>query len=165
METISDNKIIEIHFTLTDDNGETLDSSTGEGPLAYLHGAENIVPGLEKVLLGKKVGDKFNASIPPEEAYGILQEDLLQTLPKSEFGDDADKIQVGDEFEVETEDGQIVIVTAVEVNDDHVLVDGNHPLAGETLHFDIEVISVREASEEELEHGHPIIESGGCGCS
>ncbi|MGH1484586.1 MAG: FKBP-type peptidyl-prolyl cis-trans isomerase [Cellvibrionaceae bacterium] len=149
---ITANSVASFHYTLKNDAGETLDSSEGQEPLAYLHGAQNIVPGLEKEMEGKVIGDKFSVTVSPEEGYGELDESLQQELPKSMFSG-VDKIEAGMEFHAQTEHGQqVVAVTKVE--DDTVTVDGNHPLAGQNLHFDIEVTAIREASKEELEHGH-----------
>jgi FKBP-type peptidyl-prolyl cis-trans isomerase SlyD len=144
--------VASFHYTLTDDEGETIDSSEGQEPLSYLHGANNIVPGLEKALLGKTIGDKFKVSVIPEEGYGEYDENLTQRLERSMFGG-IDEIEVGMEFQAQTEHGhQVVTVTHVEGDD--VVIDGNHPLAGQHLHFAIEVTDVRDASAEELAHGH-----------
>jgi len=149
---ISDKKVVSIHYTLTNDKGEVLDSSSGKEPLAYLHGGKNIISGLENALAGKQVGDKFNISIPPEEAYGVHDEALIQTIPKSVF-QGIDNIEQGMQFQAKSEQG-IQVVTVTKVDGDKITVDGNHALAGQTLNFDVEVADVREASEEELQHGH-----------
>ncbi len=151
-------KGISLNYTLTDDNGEVLDTSEGEEPLTYLHGYGNIVDGLEKALAEKSVGDKLNVTIAPEDAYGTYAETKIQTLPKSSFEGVAE-IEPGMQFNMHTDDGHMLItVTAVE--GDQVTVDGNHPLAGETLTFDVEVLDIREPTEEELEHGH-VHDAGG----
>jgi FKBP-type peptidyl-prolyl cis-trans isomerase SlyD len=149
---INDNSVASFHYTLKNDAGETLDSSDDQEPMSYLHGASNIVPGLEKEMEGKSVGDSFSVAVNPAEGYGELDEDLKQELSKSMFTG-VENIEPGMEFQPETEHGQqIIAVTKVE--GDTVTVDGNHPLAGQSLHFDVEVTDIREASQEELEHGH-----------
>ena len=149
---ISDNKVASIHYTLKNDEGDTIDSSAGAEPLTYLQGFGNIVPGLEEAMLGKQVGDSLEVSIVAEDAYGPIQQELVQTVPMDAF-DGVENISAGMRFEAQTASGPIsVVVTAVE--NEQVTVDGNHPLAGKTLHFAVEVVEVREASEDELEHGH-----------
>lgn len=149
---ITNNCVASFHYTLTDGTGKVLDSSEGQEPLSYLHGAGNIIPGLEKALLGKSVGDKLNVAVAAAEAYGERDDSMVQELPSSMFSG-VDKIDVGMEFHAETEHGlQVVTVTAVE--NDVVTIDGNHPLAGVDLNFDVEVTDIRAATEEELTHGH-----------
>ncbi|MEN8194032.1 MAG: peptidylprolyl isomerase [Bacteroidota bacterium] len=150
--TIAKDKVASIDYTLTNDTGETLDSSTGREPLSYIQGYQNIIPGLEKELEGKSVGDKFKISIPPEEAYGKFQESLIQEVPKTAF-QGVEKIDVGMQFQAQMEGGPVV-VTVTKVEEEKVTIDGNHPLADMTLTFDVEVKEIRDASEEELEHGH-----------
>ncbi len=149
---ISEQCIASFHYTLTDGSGKVLDTSEGQEPLAYLHGSGNIIPGLEKALLGKTVGDKLNVSIPAAEAYGLRDDTMVQELPSNMF-DGIDKIEVGMEFHAETEHG-LQVVTVTKVEGDMVFIDGNHPLAGVDLTFDVEITEVRKASEEEMEHGH-----------
>lgn len=149
---ISENCVASIHYTLTNGEGKVIDTSEGQEPLAYLHGAGNIIPGLEKALLGKVVGDKFNVSIPAAEAYGVRDDSMVQELPSNMFSG-IDKIEVGMEFHAETEHG-LQVVTVTKVDGDNVTIDGNHPLAGVDLTFDVEVAEIRAASAEELEHGH-----------
>ena len=149
---ISDNKVVSIHYTLTNDKGEVLDSSSGKAPLAYLHGNKNIISGLENALNEKVVGDKFNISIPPEEAYGVHDEALIQVIPKSVF-QGIEEIEAGMQFQAKSDEG-IQVVTVTKVDGDKITVDGNHALAGETLTFDVEVADIREATQEELQHGH-----------
>ena len=150
--SISNNSVASIHYTLTDGEGKVIDSSQGQEPLAYLHGAGNIIPGLEKALAGKVVGDKFTVSIPASEAYGLRDGSMVQELPSNMFSG-IDKIDVGLEFHAETEHG-LQVVTVTKVEGDTVTIDGNHPLAGVDLTFDVEVAEIREATQEELEHGH-----------
>ncbi|MES2824403.1 MAG: peptidylprolyl isomerase [Pseudomonadota bacterium] len=149
---ISEQCIASFHYTLTDGSGKVLDTSEGQEPLAYLHGSGNIIPGLEKALLGKTVGDKLHVSIPAAEAYGLRDDTMVQELPSNMF-DGIDKIEVGMEFHAETEHG-LQVVTVTKVDGDMVFIDGNHPLAGVDLTFDVEITEVRAASEEEMEHGH-----------
>jgi FKBP-type peptidyl-prolyl cis-trans isomerase SlyD len=151
MQAIQD-KVVTIHYKLTDRNGELLDSSEGQDPLAYLHGRGNIISGLENALSGKSAGDKLNVTIPPEEAYGVRDEALVRVLSRSAFKD-VDELETGMRFQTDTEQGvQIFTVTAIE--GDQVTIDGNHPLADEELNFDVEIVAIRNASEEELTHGH-----------
>ncbi|MBL1319949.1 MAG: peptidylprolyl isomerase [Methylophaga sp.] len=155
---VIENAVVVIDYTLTDNDGEVIDSSEGAGPLAYLQGAGNIIPGLETALLDKEAGDKIQASIEPKDAYGERVEDMKQEVPKELFGG-IDNIEVGMQFESETDAGP-VMVTVVEMGEEMITVDGNHPLAGEHLNFDVTVREVREASKEELEHGHVHGEGG-----
>lgn len=149
---IAENTVVSFDYTLQNDAGETLDSSADRAPLDYLHGHGNIVPGLEKAMAGKAVGDSFKAKIPPEEGYGERHDALEQAVPRSAF-EGIDKIEPGMMFQAETPNGPAP-VTVTAVAEDTVTVDGNHALAGETLHFDVTVREVRAASAEEIEHGH-----------
>lgn len=149
---ISANKVVSIHYTLKNDAGEVLDSSSGREPLSYLQGGGNIVPGLEKALEGKSSGEKVNVSVVPEEGYGPRHDGLMQEVPRDAF-QGVEDIKPGMQFHAQGPQGPLV-VTVVEAGDETVKVDGNHPLAGETLHFDVEVTDVREATDEEKEHGH-----------
>jgi FKBP-type peptidyl-prolyl cis-trans isomerase SlyD len=149
---ISQDNVVLIDYRLTDDAGNELDSSADHGPLAYLHGHSNIVPGLEQALEGRSAGEEFSVSIEPVMAYGEINPALTQTLPSSMFGG-TEQIAVGMQFHAQTDHGvEVVTVTALE--GDEVTIDGNHPMAGKTLHFDVTVREVRAASEEELAHGH-----------
>ena len=156
---IASEKVALIHYTLTDDSGEVLDSSSGREPLAYLHGKGNIIPGLEKALEGKQAGDKLNVSVEPGEGYGERDEQLVQEVPREAF-ENVDEVNPGMQFQAQTEQGQARIVTVTKVADDVITVDANHPLAGAKLHFDVEVTEVREPSAEELEQG-PVHGPGG----
>ena len=149
---ISKNCIVTLNYTLTDDENETLDTSVGGEPLVYLHGAQNIIPGLEEALEGRKKGDQFKVSIPAEKAYGEHMEEMIQNIPKNQFPSEQE-LQPGMKFQANSPQGPIVL-TVVEVGETDILVDGNHPLAGENLNFDVEVADVRAATEEELNHGH-----------
>lgn len=149
---ISENKVVSIHYTLCNAAGDVLDSSAGEEPLAYLHGAGNIVAGLEDALLEKAVGDKLDVTVTPELGYGEKHDEMVQTVPHENFAG-VDDIEVGMQFMAEAPWGEQP-VTVIEIADDGITIDGNHPLAGETLHFSVEVVEVRDATEEEVEHGH-----------
>jgi FKBP-type peptidyl-prolyl cis-trans isomerase SlyD len=150
---IAQDKVVLIHYTLTDDGGKVLDSSSGGDPLAYLHGQGNIIPGLEKALEGKQAGDKLNVRVEPSEGYGVRDDSLVQQVPRRAFGS-VSKVEPGMQFHAQSTQGQMRVVTVTHVQGDMVTVDGNHPLAGEVLVFDVEVAEVRDATGEELEHGH-----------
>lgn len=151
---ISDGKVVEIHFTLTLEDGEIADSSRDQDPMLYLHGGDNIVKGLEKALLGKTAGDKLSVDVAIAEGFGEHNPEGVQELPRSELPDDVE-LEVGMEFGFEHEDGSVMTGWVTAFTDETVTIDLNHPLAGETLHFEVEVLSVREALPVEIEHGHP----------
>jgi FKBP-type peptidyl-prolyl cis-trans isomerase SlyD len=155
---IADQCVVSFHYTLTNDRGEILDSSSGASPLAYLHGAGNIIPGLEKALVGKTIGDKLKVQVAPAEGYGERDARLVQDVPRRAFQGIKD-IKAGMSFTAEGPNGATRVVVT-RVAGDMVTVDGNHPLAGESLNFDVEITSVREASAEELAHGHVHGEGG-----
>ncbi len=155
---ISDDKVVLIHYTLKNEKGEQLDSSIGEEPLGYIHGHKSIVPGLEAELDGREKGEKIAAVIPPEKAYGARDESLIENVPIDQF-DDASQLKPGTNLQVKSPEG-IRIVTVAEVLENVVRVDFNHPLADQTLHFDVEIVDVRDATAKELEHGRV----GSCGC-
>lgn len=155
---IAAQKVVHIHYTLTNEEGEVLDSSIGQEPLAYIHGMGNIIPGLESALNGRIAGDRFSVSIPPEDAYGRFHEDRVQAVPMNAF-EGVDEIVPGMQFQAESPEGS-VLVTVVDVREDEVLLDGNHPMAGMTLNFEVEVTDVRDATGEELDHGHVHGEGG-----
>lgn len=155
---IAQNTVVAFHYTLTNEAGEVLDSSEGREPLTYLHGAGNIIPGLEKQLEGRTAGDKLQANVSPEEGYGEIQPQLVQEVSRESF-QGVDSIEPGMQFQAQT-DGGPLMVTITEVQGDTVTVDGNHPLAGQPLNFDVEVADVREATQEEVEHGHVHGEGG-----
>lgn len=149
---IGERTVASFHYTLTNDAGDVLDSSIGREPLAYLHGAGNIVPGLEREMAGHVAGDTFNVDVSPEEGYGAYVDDLVQIVPRESF-DGIHDLAVGMQFQAQTGQGPIAVIVT-EIEGDEVTVDGNHPLAGETLHFAVEIAEVREASDEEIGHGH-----------
>ena len=150
---IAKDKVVLINYILKNDAGEVIDSSEGSDPLAYLHGAENIIPGLENALLGKVAGDALSVTIPPEEAYGMMDESKIQSVPKDMF-EDAGEVLVGSQYHAAGPDGGHITITVTEISDDMVTIDANHPLAGEQLSFDVTIMEIRDASAEELEHGH-----------
>ena len=149
---IGPNSVVSIHYELSNDAGEILDASAEGQPLVYLHGAHNIIPGLEKELAGKAVGDSLKVKVQPEEAYGVRQPELIQQVPRNAFPD-PDNLAIGMRFTAQSEGGQISIVIT-ELADETATVDGNHPLAGVVLNFDVNVADVRAATDEELSHGH-----------
>jgi FKBP-type peptidyl-prolyl cis-trans isomerase SlyD len=155
---VADNTAVSIHYTLTNDEGEVIDSSIGGDALVYLHGAGNIISGLEKALHGKVVGDKLNVRIEAEDGYGEFMEDRVQVISRDMF-EGIDTIEVGMQFHADVSSGPGV-VTVIEVEGDNITIDGNHPLAGIALTFDVEITEVRPASKEEMAHGH--IHGEGC---
>lgn len=157
--TIAQHKVVSIHYKVVDvASGETIDSSEGGAPMTYLHGAQNIIPGLEAALEGKQVGDEFEVTIEAADAYGEYSEDRVQQVPREAFTG-VEQIEPGMAFTAQTAQGPInLIVTGVE--EDIITVDANHPLAGKSLAFSVSVATVRDASEEELSHGHVHGEGG-----
>jgi FKBP-type peptidyl-prolyl cis-trans isomerase SlyD len=153
MSAIADGKVVMFHYTLKNDAGEILDSSSGGDPMPYLHGAQNIVPGLERQMAGKAAGAKFQAVVPPEEGYGVREGDP-QEVPRQAFPPDVE-LAAGMQFLATDESGEQVPVWIAKVSPDKVWVDQNHPLSDVTLHFDVEVVSIRDATAEEVAHGHP----------
>lgn len=149
---IAKDSVALFHYTLTNDKGEVLDSSSGSDPLAYLHGSGNIIPGLEKALEGKAKGDKLKVTVAPEEAYGKQDPALIQQVPRRAFQGVGD-IQPGMSFSTQGPQGPMRVVVT-KILGDMVTIDGNHALAGETLTFDVEITDVRAATQEELDHGH-----------
>jgi len=149
---IGERTVASFHYTLTNDAGTVIDSSADREPLTYLHGAGNIVPGLEKEMNGRKPGDVFKVVVAPEEGYGMPNPMMIQVVPREAF-QGVDTLEVGMEFQAQTPQGPMSVAIA-KIDGDEVTVDGNHPLAGQTLHFAIEVTDVRDASLEELSHGH-----------
>jgi FKBP-type peptidyl-prolyl cis-trans isomerase SlyD len=146
---ISSGKVVFFDYTLTDSDKEIIDSSRGGEPLGYVHGAGQIVPGLEKALEGRSAGDAFSVVVEPAEGYGLSDPANIVVIPASQI-EAVDELAVG--TQLEAEGGQTVIVTKIE--GDQVTIDGNHPLAGITLYFDVTVREVREADPAEIAHGH-----------
>jgi len=150
---VAKDKVVAFDYTLKDSNGQILDRSEDGDPLSYLHGAGMIIEGLESALEGKAANEEFQVVVEPIDGYGDFDEGLRQQVPRSEFADIED-LAVGTQFRVQADEG-FMVVTVVDVNDEEVTVDGNHQLAGVTLHFDVKVREIRDATEEEIEHGHP----------
>lgn len=162
MSTVEDNKVVTFEYTLKNDGGEILDSSEESTPLSYIHGSGQIIPGLESEMNNKSAGDKFNISIDPENAYGVKHDELIKKLDKSQLGH-IENIELG--MQLQASDGQRnQILTVTELTDTEVTLDANHPLAGERLHFDIEIKEVRDATEDELNALNSQHECGSCGC-
>ncbi|NOT12270.1 MAG: peptidylprolyl isomerase [Methylococcaceae bacterium] len=155
---VSDNTAVSIHYTLTNDNGEVLDSSIGKDALEYLHGGGNIISGLESALSGKVVGDNFNVRIAATDAYGEFTDEMIQVIPRSMF-EGIDSIEIGMQFHADVNYGTGV-VTVTAIDGDNITIDGNHPLAGQALTFDVEVVAIRPATADEKAHGH--IHGEGC---
>ena len=149
---IQPNSVVTLHYTLTNNEGEIIDASD-DGSFLYMHGAMNIIPGLENALTGKSAGDEVSVKVSPEEGYGVKEAERIQEVPKEMF-EGADQIEVGTQFHAQSPDGAAVVVTVVEVKEDVVVIDGNHALAGVELNFEVKIVDVREASEEEIAHGH-----------
>lgn len=149
---ISDKTVATIDYTLKDGAGDVIETTEGDVPLVYLHGVGTILPTLESALAGKQAGDRLELTLSPEDGYGERDNELLEVVDRSQFPDAAE-LAVGMMFHVPTEEGDVT-VTISQIDGDNITIDGNHPLAGETLQFDIVVREVREATTEELEHGH-----------
>jgi FKBP-type peptidyl-prolyl cis-trans isomerase SlyD len=149
---ISDSKVVTLNYTLKDDDGNLIDESK-DGQFVYLHGAQNIIPGLEIALTDKTKGDKVSIRIEPKDGYGEYSESMIQNVDKAMF-DVEQELEVGQQFHAQTPEGQMITVTIKAVEDDEITVDGNHPLAGVHLNFDVEIMDVRDASPEEVDHGH-----------
>lgn len=145
--------VVAMHYTLTDSDGNTLDSSAGGDPLVYLHGASNIIPGLEAALDGKTTGDQVEAVVQPADGYGEVDERLVDVVPHEAF-QGVDEVQPGMQFQAHDSQGNARRIVVREVSDEGVTVDANHPLAGQVLHFDVTIEGVRAATEEEIAHGH-----------
>jgi FKBP-type peptidyl-prolyl cis-trans isomerase SlyD len=150
---IDEGKVVDLVYSLKNDEGEILDEADRESPFTYLHGGQQIVPGLEKALIGLMIGDKKKVVVSPEEGYGELNPELKLTVARTQFPESLE-VEPGMQFEAQTPDGHGVVFTVESLEGDKVHIDGNHPLAGQTLHFEVEVLSMRDATKEELEHGH-----------
>lgn len=151
---IQKNAVVNMHYTVTTDTGDTIDSSAGAEPLAFIQGLGMLIPGLEKQLEGKEKGFKESLKVVAKEAYGERNDEAIYTVPKSGFKPENDEeLIIGMEVQLESEQGPVLAFVS-EIKEEDVVLDLNHPLAGYDLNFDVEVIEVREASEEELDHGH-----------
>jgi len=149
---IETNTVVTFNYVLKDDDGNVIDQSQ-DGTFIYLHGAQNIVPGLENALSGKTIGDELSVSVSPAEGYGERQDDRLQSVPRDMFPESTE-IEPGMQFHAQGPDGQSLVVSIIGVEDDTITVDGNHPLAGVQLNFDVSIVEVRTATDEEISHGH-----------
>ncbi|MGV6826125.1 MAG: FKBP-type peptidyl-prolyl cis-trans isomerase [bacterium] len=149
---ITTNKVVMIHYVLTDEQGEVLDKSDDQ-PMAYIHGTGNLIVGLEKALEGKQVGDNLEVRVEAKEAYGERNEDAVQVVPRAAF-EGVEKIGMGMQFQAQSPDGHLQLITVIDVDGDDITIDGNHPLAGKPLNFSVEIVGIRDADPEELEHGH-----------
>lgn len=156
---VEQNKVVMMHYKLTDKDGNVIDSSEGRAPLAYIHGIGALVPGLENELEGKTKGEKFSTVVAPEDAYGTRDEELVRVVPKSGFQGD-EEMQVGMQVQIDTGEKGLAIATLVKIDGDDITLDLNHPLSDMELHFDIEVMDIREATDEEVAHGHVHGEGG-----
>lgn len=156
---IAQNTVVSIDYTLTNDEGEVIDSSEGRAPLVYMHGHGNIVVGLERALAGKQVGDNVHVSVPPAEGYGEHDPARIQAVPRTALPPDMN-VQPGMQLMARGPDGGVFPLWVVQVEEDGIVVDGNHPLAGETLNFVVDVRAIRAATAEELQHGHVHGEGG-----
>lgn len=157
--TVKKDKVVEMHYTIKNDAGEVIDTSKGQDPMPILQGHANIVPGLERAIEGMKKGESCDVSVEAKDAYGEYHDEGVQKIPMAALQDIAD-LKIGMELQSQDEQGNAFIVMVREITDDTVTVDANHPLAGETLHFNVSIEDVRDATKEELEHGH--VHSGGC---
>jgi FKBP-type peptidyl-prolyl cis-trans isomerase SlyD len=155
---ISNNTAVTIHYTLTNDAGEKLDSTEGGDPMVYLHGSGSLIPGLEKALINKSSGDKVSIRLEAVDAYGEFTQDMIQVVSKEMF-DGVGQLEVGMKFRTGATSGS-GIVTILGIDGDDVTIDGNHPLAGEALNFDVEIVNVRLATKDEISHGH--VHGAGC---
>lgn len=150
---IDDNLVVSMHYTLTDDDGNTIDSSEGAEPLSYLHGAGNIIPGLEQALAGKTQGDALKVDVEAAQAYGEIKPEMIQVVPREAF-EGVESIEVDMAFEAQSPEGDVQRIVVRQVEGDEVTVDANHPLAGMDLHFDVQILTIRDATAEEMSHGH-----------
>jgi len=153
-DVIAENQVVSLHYTLRDEDGDVIDTSDGRGPLQFIQGAGQIVPGLEESLYGMQVGDEKQVTVAPDKAYGEVDPDAFQLVPRDRFPDDIE-LEEGMGFRMRDGDtGEVVVAYVAEVRPKGVLLDLNHPLAGETLDFQVRVEDVRPATDEELAHGH-----------
>lgn len=151
---VGDDKVVSLDYTLRLEDGEVVDSSSGREPLEFIQGQGQIIPGLEKELYGMEEGDEKAVTVTPEEGYGERQADRVQTIPRNAFPDDME-LEAGMQVRLQdSNSGQVYEAFVEEIHPENVILDFNHPLAGETLHFDVKIAGVREATDEELSHGH-----------
>ena len=156
---IAANKVVKMHYSVTDNDNNSIDNSFDGEPLIFIVGTGYLIPGLEDALQGKQAGDTLSVTVEPENGYGERHDELMQAVPKSMFEDM--EIEIGMQFKATTDDGDQSVMI-IDIQDDEVIVDGNNPLAGITLKFDVEILEVRDATADELAHGH-VHGEGGCG--
>jgi FKBP-type peptidyl-prolyl cis-trans isomerase SlyD len=149
---IEKHRVVTLAYTLKDNDDRIIDQSD-DGSFCYLHGASNIIPGLENALTGKVTGDELSVTVPPEEGYGVHDDGRTQSVPRDMFPA-GEEIEAGMQFHAQGPEGHTLVVTVVKVEEDSITVDGNHPLAGVQLNFEVKVMDVREATREEITHGH-----------
>lgn len=159
---IAPNKVVVLHYAVSDSEDTLIDSSYDHNPLAIIHGTGYLIPGLESALADHKAGDKFEVEVAADDAYGKRIDEYVQTVPKALFAEIED-LDVGTQLRATTDDGEQTVIV-IDVQDDEITVDGNHPLAGIDLKFDVEILEVRDATEDEIAHGH-VHGEGGCGHS
>jgi FKBP-type peptidyl-prolyl cis-trans isomerase SlyD len=152
-QLVGKDMVVTFHYTLRNESGDILDSSSGAEPLSYLHGYKNIVPGLENALLGKTVGAQFKVTVEPSEGYGEREEDMVIQVPRNEW-DLPESVGAGEVVELQSNEGHLLPAVILEIGSEFVVLDANHPLAGEQLFFEIELTGIRSATKEELTHGH-----------
>jgi FKBP-type peptidyl-prolyl cis-trans isomerase SlyD len=157
--TVKKDKVVEMHYTLKNNAGDVIDSSKGKEPMPFIQGHGNIIPGLESALEGMKIGESCDVSVKPEDGYGEHYLEAIQEIPMEAL-QGIDNLEVGMELQSQDEQGNPFIVHIKSINEDTVTIDANHPLAGETLHFSVSIENVREATKDELDHGH--VHSGSC---
>ncbi|TMO62982.1 peptidylprolyl isomerase [Pseudoalteromonas aurantia] len=156
---IAPNKVVKMHYSVLDNDKNTIDNSFDGEPLLFIIGTGYLIPGLEDAIIDKSAGDTLSVTVEPAQGYGERHDELMQAVPKSMF--DGMEIDVGMQFRASTDDGDQMVMI-IDIQDEEVIVDGNHPLSGITLHFDVEILEVRDATEDELSHGHVHTEDG-CG--
>jgi len=163
---VAKDKVVSFEFKVTDENGQLLDSSEGQGAFPYIHGNGYLIPGLEAAMEGKSPQDNFSVSVAPSQGYGEREAEKVQIIPREKF--EGLDLEIGMKLEARYPN-DTVIMTVTAIDDTNVTLDGNHPLAGKTMSFDVTIVDVRDATPEELQHGHPFISTGcgsscGCGC-
>lgn len=159
---IAKNNVVVMHYAVSDSEGTLIDSSYDDKPMAIIQGVRYLIPGLDDALIDHQVGDKFEVAVSCDQAYGERHDDYVQTVPREVLAGVED-LALGTQLRATTDDGEQTVIV-IDVQDDVITVDGNHPLAGLDLSFDVEILEVREATAEELEHGH-VHSEGGCGHS
>jgi FKBP-type peptidyl-prolyl cis-trans isomerase SlyD len=159
---ITDNKVVVLHYAVSDNEDTLIDSSYDHSPLAVIQGSNYLIPGLEAALVDHKAGDKFEVQVSADDAYGQREDGFVQTVPKEMFAGIED-LDVGSQLRATTDEGEQTVIV-IDAQENEITVDGNHPLAGMDLKFDVEILEVRDATEEELAHGHVHVEGeDGCG--